>query len=291
MDSDQLAELRRRELYISREFGVYHAREVTKAIETGFYQGPRNQNVDWKREVVDAILAKRSIPPWQALPSPDRSITYDTEVQVTNETTVGAILRLIEARKKPLALNFANGARPGGGFLTGALAQEEAICRVSALYWTLVGDAMYIHHSYRERPDSTSWSILSPQVPIFASDNKTTLDKPVLADFITCAAPFADGPSITRQEASGMLRQRIDRVLRIATAFGYTTLVLGAWGCGAFGNDTVQTAKHFRNALEDEFAGRFSDIVFAISDWSTERKFLGPFRDVFTNPKPQQTLF
>jgi hypothetical protein len=33
--------------------------------------------------------------------------------------------------------------------------------------------------------------------------------------------------------------------------------------------------------LETEFAGAFSQIVFAIADWSSERRFLGPFRDVF----------
>jgi hypothetical protein len=37
----------------------------------------------------------------------------------------------------------------------------------------------------------------------------------------------------------------------------------------------------FREALENQFRGAFSDIVFAITDWSPERRFLGPFRDVF----------
>jgi uncharacterized protein (TIGR02452 family) len=70
-------------------------------------------------------------------------------------------------------------------------------------------------------------------------------------------------------------------VLVIGRAFGYSMLVLGAWGCGAFGNDPHHTAADFRNALENEFRGAFSDIVFAITDWSLERRFLGPFRDVF----------
>jgi uncharacterized protein (TIGR02452 family) len=55
----------------------------------------------------------------------------------------------------------------------------------------------------------------------------------------------------------------------------------GAWGCGAFGNDLQRTASDFRQALEGEFSGVFSDIVFAVTDWSVERRFLGPFRDVF----------
>jgi uncharacterized protein (TIGR02452 family) len=59
------------------------------------------------------------------------------------------------------------------------------------------------------------------------------------------------------------------------------TLVLGAWGCGAFGNDPLRTARDFRSALEGAYAGGFREVVFAITDWSDERRFLGPFRDVF----------
>ncbi|MBP1715376.1 MAG: hypothetical protein H6Q42_3579 [Deltaproteobacteria bacterium] len=55
----------------------------------------------------------------------------------------------------------------------------------------------------------------------------------------------------------------------------------GAWGCGAFGYDPWRTAFDFRQALENEFNGAFFDIVFAIADWSPERRFLGPFREVF----------
>ena len=54
-------------------------------------------------------------------------------------------------------------------------------------------------------------------------------------------------------------------------------------GCGAFGNDAYRTAKDFRQALENEFDEAFSDIAFAITDWSPERRFLGPFRKVFSS--------
>jgi uncharacterized protein (TIGR02452 family) len=70
-------------------------------------------------------------------------------------------------------------------------------------------------------------------------------------------------------------------VLAIARAYGHSELVLGAWGCGAFGNDAHRTALDFRQALDGEFRGAFSDVVFAITDWSRERKTLGPFSEVF----------
>ena len=79
------------------------------------------------------------------------------------------------------------------------------------------------------------------------------------------------------------MQQRIRRVLAISRAYGNQVLVLGAWGCGAFENDPSRTARDFRTALEGEFEGAFSDVVFAITDWSIERRFLGPFRDAFAS--------
>lgn len=68
-------------------------------------------------------------------------------------------------------------------------------------------------------------------------------------------------------------------------AYEYDTLILGAWGCGAFGNDAYQTAKYFKQMLENDYKGVFSNVIFAITDWSQDRKFLGPFRDAFNESK------
>ncbi len=280
LDSHELADARRAELNISRDMATYHSREVIRAVESGSYETTSGR-VDWKRAVVDAMLAKVSIPPWQVLPPSHQEGFELTKIQVSNETTIGAILRLNEQGLRPLSLNFANGVEPGGGFLRGARAQEEAICRVSSLYWTLQGDAMYLHHSYRHAVDSTDWAILSPQVPVFRSETGSLFDTPLLADFITCAAPYT--PTVGQPTAGDLLRNRIHRVFAIAKAYGYSSLILGAWGCGAFGNDPNRTARDFREAIEGDFNGQFASIVFAIADWSDDRKFLSPFVDVFSD--------
>ena len=191
----------------------------------------------------------------------------------------------VESGSRPLALNFANGIQPGGGFLSGARAQEEGLCRSSALYQTLVGDPMYAAHRKRQRADSTNWAIYSPDVPVFRGDDGVMVEHPWLLSFITCAAPYA--PAIGQPESGDLLQRRIHRVLTIARAFGHSVLVLGAWGCGAFGNNPHRTAIDFRDALENDFRGAFTDIVFAITDWSPERRFLGPFRRAFS-PTPDE---
>jgi uncharacterized protein (TIGR02452 family) len=138
---------------------------------------------------------------------------------------------------------------------------------------------MYEAHRKRPRLDSSDWAIYSPNVPVFRTDAGLELEDPWLLSFITCAAPYA--PTIGQPESADLLQKRIHRVLAIAKAYGYATLVLGAWGCGAFANDPHRTATDFRQALENDFSSVFSDIAFAITDWSPERKFLGPFRDIF----------
>jgi uncharacterized protein (TIGR02452 family) len=281
LDSEELAASRRRELDIPRNVAAALGRSAVEAAANGYYVCGSGAKVDWSRYVQAACSAKVSIPPDASLPSHEPITFPQTRVQCANETTLGASRRLIENGLKPLALNFANGVHPGGGFLSGARAQEEALCRSSALYQTLLDDPMYEEHSKRPRPDSTDWAIYSPDVPVFRADDGTELERPWLLSFITCAAPYA--PAIGQPDAAALLQRRILRVLAIARAYGYPALVLGAWGCGAFHNDVRRAADDFRLALENEFNGAFSDIVFAITDWAPERRFLGPFREVFAS--------
>jgi uncharacterized protein (TIGR02452 family) len=147
---------------------------------------------------------------------------------------------------------------------------------------------MYEEHARRQLPDSTDWAIYSPDVPVFRKDDGTALERPWLLSFITCAAPYA--PALGREEAGDLLQRRILRILAIARAFDHPALVLGAWGCGAFRNDPHCTAADFRQALENDFSGAFSHIIFAITDWSPERRFLGPFRDVFAHPTGEPSV-
>jgi uncharacterized protein (TIGR02452 family) len=278
-DGAELAAARRAELSIPRDRAIALGRSAVEAIKDGFYAMEDGRKVDWSESVRRAPAAKRSIPPDARLPQHPPAAFAETRVSVANETTLGAAARLAAAGLRPLALNFANGVHPGGGFLIGAVAQEEVLCRSSALYVTLLGDPMYGAHRRRGDAESSDWAILSPDVPVFRKDDGSCVSPPWLLSVVTCAAPFA--PDVGQPRSGDLLARRIERVYEIARAYGYDTLVLGAWGCGAFANDPERTARDFRRPLERGFSGAFREIVFAIADWSSERGFLGPFRDCF----------
>jgi uncharacterized protein (TIGR02452 family) len=234
--------------------------------------------VDWRGAVQKAVAAKRTLPPDAPLPGPLPPVSPATRIQVANETTLAAARRLSESGRRVLALNFANGIEPGGGFLQGNRGQESVLCRSSALYATLQGDAMYAHHKARPLPDSTDWAILSPDVPVFRTDDGTSLERPWLLSFITCAAPYA--PTLALDASAALMESRIRRVLAVARAFGYEALVLGAWGCGTYGNDPARIAAIFHAALREQ-SGAFAEVVFAVTDESSERAFFGPFAAEF----------
>lgn len=278
-DSPELAAARRRELDIDRVAAAALGASAVRAATDGCYLLPDGTRVDWSAAVAAAIAASVSIPPDLRLPaSPPR--TYDvTAVTVANETTLGAAHRLLQQGLRPAALNMANGVHPGGGFLDGARAQEESLCRSSALHATLVDDPMYAAHRRAGDHESSAWIILSPDVPVFRGDNGDNLRAPWPCTFLTCAAPYA--PGVGEPRAAELLAQRIERLLQVAHAHAYDVLVLGAWGCGAFGNDTRLAAANFHRLLSGPFDGAFREIVFAITDWSAGRPFLGPFRDQF----------
>ncbi|CAJ1446291.1 unnamed protein product [Effrenium voratum] len=68
---------------------------------------------------------------------------------------------------------------------------------------------------------------------------------------------------------------------------GITTLVLGAWGCGAFGGDPVQIAGLFVQALLKDGLGQgYKEIHFAIPQFSPDDQNYDMFREVFKRSIP-----
>ncbi|MFD8129939.1 TIGR02452 family protein [Streptomyces mirabilis] len=217
-----------------------------------------------------------------------------TLFEVTGESSLEAARRLVgkDAGRSadPVAvLNFASARNPGGGFLNGAQAQEEALCRASALYSCLLrAREFYDHHRAHRDPFYTDRVIHSPAVPVFRDDRGGLLDEPYAVGFLTAAAPNAGVVLRTLPERAPelgpALAVRAERVLETAAAHGYRRLVLGAWGCGVFRNDPAQVAGAFHDLLvEGRFEGAFDHVVFGVLDRTRDQATRGSFEQAFAH--------
>jgi uncharacterized protein (TIGR02452 family) len=216
--------------------------------------------------------------------------SHRTVFEVANETTLSAARR-VTARvgaDRTAALNFASAKHPGGGFLSGAQAQEESLTRASALYASLLR-----HRGYYEANQHcgtllyTNHLIVSPHVPVFRDDDDTLLEEPWQVTIITSPAPNAGAIADTEPESLAAVeptfRRRIEMVLSGALAFNQEAIVLGAWGCGVFRNDPALVARLFGEFLlaNGPFSNAFSHVIFAVLDRRGDT--IAPFRQVFIN--------
>jgi uncharacterized protein (TIGR02452 family) len=207
----------------------------------------------------------------------------ETSFWVVNQTTLAAARDLVsrEPGLDVLCLNFASAKHPGGGFLSGARAQEESLARASGLYRCIARmQGMYEANKRLGSCLYTNHMIHSPRVPVFRDDDFNLLNEPYTVSFLT--SPAVNASALNSHERS-LIEQtmlgRMERLLSVAVIHGHDTLVLGAWGCGVFKNDTARVADWFHYHLVENpvFLGAFRQVVFAVTDWSPERRFIGPF--------------
>jgi uncharacterized protein (TIGR02452 family) len=265
------------------------AEETFAILRAGQYTNPSGRLVSMGRRLRQAKDGTCSYPPDARVPVPafpDRS----TRIAVVNASTLEVARALADQGRRVAALNFASAKNPGGGFLTGARAQEESLARASGLYAMLLGDPMYDHHRARNDPMYTTWVIYSPDVPVFRLDEGRLLDEPYFCSFLT--SPAVNVGALRHRDRRGdevrrVMHERIERVLAVAALHGHEVLVLGAWGCGVFRNDPKQIAELFQIALAGRFRGAFTHVVFAVLDSSGEKQSLGPFEQVFGPAAPE----
>ncbi|MFC8760522.1 TIGR02452 family protein [Streptomyces sp. NPDC057193] len=267
------------------------ARQTEEIVAEGHYRAPDGRTVSLTRDLTAALAGTRLHGPGPVEVTPDTDRT--PAIEVTGESSLAAARRMTGAdATRPVAvLNFASARNPGGGYLNGAQAQEEALCRSSALHATLLrAPDYYAHHRDDRDVFYTDRVIHSPRVPVFRDDRGALLAEPFTVGFLTSPAPNA---GVVRRRTPELadrlpaaLASRTERVLETAAAGGYRRLVLGAWGCGVFQNDPEQVAGAFRALLtgDGRFAGHFEEVVFAVLDRAPGTPTLAAFARVLGRP-------
>lgn len=215
--------------------------------------------------------------------------------------------------KKVAVLMLASPIEPGGAMEDGNNGQEEDLCRRSDIFgfmWEqshfLATRPMYnlvdVKIAHEKNPNYSAMTnnrmLHVPNVTVFrAGRNKdyAMLEKPFEVGML--ASPGLDRPeyertngvtSYKRKEDEEQLQKLIMTQLRAAHHEGYDTVVLGAFGCGAFYNPPELVAEFYKKIIDENFKGAFRKIVFAILD---DRGQVGDEHNPIGNLQPFATCF
>lgn len=163
--------------------------------------------------------------------------------KLMNTDSVSALFNLPDDKHIGM-LNFASFKEPGGKFLDGSSAQEECLCHASFLYNVL----KEFQKSYYDVNKKTLNKALYINKALYTPDIEFSLGSEIrFADVINCAAPNWTTASkyyhVSPQENHSALASRIEFVKNIACDNGLDVIILGAYGCGVFGQDPETIAR------------------------------------------------
>ena len=239
----------------------------------------------------------------QPTPTSNHARKKPTEISVVEISTLESANLLSstpytseeETRRRVGVLNFASAKNPGGGFQSGAQAQEESIARSSTLYPSLIcsaGEKFYAPH--KKDPKGGYYShamIFSPNVTVFRTDSGKFID-PIQIDIVTSAAVNA---GVARRTLNGQvageaeevkigkaMKERMGRILFLFEKQGVKDIVLGSFGTGVFQNKVSLVAAIWAELLVApgaRFSNSFDRVVFGILGHATFVEFRDAFEE------------
>lgn len=185
------------------------------------------------------------------------------EIIVDGIDTVSAIVKYEKFDNRVCVLNMASSRKAGGGVINGSRAQEECLFRCSNLFETV------LQEEYPLLEDDAIYT----QTATFFKDKDYNLMEEVVSDVITIPAinlnkKMKDGQDVySDEEYRRETRRRIIAMLSEARENLVDVLILGAWGCGVFGNNPKDMATMFKEVMEERdgfYSKWFDKIVFAV---------------------------
>lgn len=195
---------------------------------------------------------------------------YETKIIVDSIDSVKAINKYNnQGYSSPYVsvLNFASYKNPGGKFLEGSSAQEESLCHASNLYNVLseLKDYYEWNKKHLSKALYMDRAVFSPSIVFLTKRNCYEA-----CNVITCAAPNYTAAkrycNVSEEDNIEALKSRINFLLTVLAINNQKTIILGAFGCGVFGQNPTIVANIFKEFLNTKFNGVFENVVFAIPD-------------------------
>lgn len=205
-------------------------------------------------------------------PSLPKTRSPSTHIKVVEQDCIYAALEVLEGRT--CILNMADWVKAGGAVAEGSRAQEEELFRRSNLH-------MHLHQNYY--PMTLFQTVYSSNVEFIKNGfdkGYTLMAEPRTFDVISAPAICGpdtdeDGQRYVYEADIEIMRIKIRNLILIAAERQVNTLILSAWGCGAFGCPPTHTAQLFKEIMQ-EYDGLIPNIIFAIIGYNYE-----PFATVF----------
>lgn len=206
--------------------------------------------------------------------------------EIRNEGTVDAVFRLGNKVGNLGILNFASAHHPGGGFENGAVAQEECLAYCSDLYVKQIsgdGQKYYEINAENHTPLYTDTMFMS-NVTFFRDSKYNKVVNPITCNVLTVPAVnmgVSLRQGIDYKKANAVMKNRMRKLLYLFAYYNCDTIVLGAFGCGVFGNKAEDVAQFWRELLvEENLAVYFKKIVFSIYDRPNSKSNCDIFKTV-----------
>ena len=280
-ESLKLPPLSMAELILDRGVALELGLQTQSLVAQGWYINQLGVRVDIAAARDAARYAKVVYRPGMVVPQQARSTACPYQTEVYNNTTLAVAQARAAQGHRVAVVNFASATSPGGGWLTGSRAQEESLARSSSLVYALRDDEWYRNPQHWRNPFYDDTVIVTPQVPFFRMHMGQLLDQPWPADVITSAAVHAKAVRKYMPERMSeiplVMAKRARVVLQAAAALRADVLVLGAWGCGAFGNSPDVIAAALADAMQQVDLSTYAHIDFAVADLRTPPEVLAPF--------------
>jgi len=267
------------------------AQETVEILKNGFYTSPTGKKIDISKLHQQSVQNSKLITPEEGAALLERR-QFDkcagngkAKRSLKNEATVAAILELKKQAKTSLGvLNFASAKNPGGGFLNGAMAQEESLAASGGLYDSLCAHPEYYEENKKNRSMMyLDYAIFSPDVVFFRDEHFKLLEESQTASVLTLPAVNM-GQVILKHEdvptAKKIMKRRMELCLEIFRQEHIQRIILGAYGCGVFRNAPEDVAGWWKELLESGYDKVFDEVHFAVLDRSEQKACYRAFENM-----------